>query len=121
MMQKLKESESNLKSQIADLSITLMNSHPKLKALRSQLGGIQVQMRQETARILSSIETEAKVAKLRDSFTEKADQIRALQGKGYAPLMRFGQYTVDVVRLDEDGKPAKDDDGGPKRGKRERE
>ena len=52
-----------------------------------------------------------KVAKLRDSFTEKADQIRALQGKGYAPLMRFGQYTVDVVRLDEDGKPAKDDDG----------
>lgn len=53
----------------------------------------------------------AKVAKLRDSFTEKAEQIRALQGKGYAPLMRFGQYTVDVVRLDEDGKPAKDDDG----------
>lgn len=67
MMQKLKESESNLKSQIADLSITLMNSHPKLKALRSQLAGIQVQMRQETARILSSIETEAKVAKLREA------------------------------------------------------
>ena len=53
----------------------------------------------------------AKVAKLRDSFTEKAEQIRALHGKGYAPLMRFGQYTVDVVRLDEDSKPAKDDDG----------
>ena len=53
----------------------------------------------------------AKVAALRDSFTAKKDEIRKLQGKGYAPLMRFGQYTVDVVRLDEDGKPAKDDDG----------
>lgn len=66
MMQKLKENESNLKSQIADLSITLMNNHPKLKSLRSQLGGIQQQMRQETSRILASIETEARVAKLRE-------------------------------------------------------
>lgn len=53
----------------------------------------------------------ARVTKLRDSFTEKAEQIRTMQRKGYAPLMRFGQYTVDVVRLDEDGKPVKDDDG----------
>lgn len=67
MMQKLKESESNIKSQIADLSITLLNNHPKLKGLRSQLGGIQAQIRQETTRILSSIENEAKVAKLREA------------------------------------------------------
>ena len=66
MMQKLKETESNLKSQIADLSTTLLNSHPRLKGLRSQLGGIQVQIRQETSKILSSIENEAKVAKLRE-------------------------------------------------------
>lgn len=67
MMQKLKESESNIKSQIADLSITLLNNHPKLKGLRSQLGGIQSQIRQETTRILASIENEAKVAKLREA------------------------------------------------------
>lgn len=66
MMQKLKETESGIKGQIADLSTTLMNNHPRLKALRSQLGGIQVQIRQETTKILSSIENEAKVAKLRE-------------------------------------------------------
>lgn len=66
MMQKLKETESTIKGQIADLSTTLMNNHPRLKALRSQLGGIQVQIRQETTKILSSIENEAKVARLRE-------------------------------------------------------
>lgn len=66
MMQKLKETESGIKGQIADLSTTLMNNHPRLKALRSQLGGIQVQIRQETTKILSSIENEAKVARLRE-------------------------------------------------------
>lgn len=53
--------------------------------------------------------------KLRSSFTDKASQIRKLQSEGYAPLMRFGQYTVDVVRLDEDGNPAMNEDGEPDR------
>lgn len=52
---------------------------------------------------------------LRSSFTDKASQIRKLQSEGYAPLMRFGQYTVDVVRLDEDGNPAMNEDGEPDR------
>ncbi len=66
MMQKLKETESGLKGQIADLSITLLNNHPKLKALRSQLAAVQQQIRQETSKILSSIENEARVATLRE-------------------------------------------------------
>ena len=39
------------------------------------------------------------------AFTGKADQIRALQQEGYAPLMRFGQYIVDVAKFDENGEP----------------
>lgn len=66
IIQKLKETESGLKGQIADLSITLLNNHPKLKALRSQLAAVQQQIRQETAKILSSIENEARVASLRE-------------------------------------------------------
>lgn len=65
-IQRLKETESALKAQIADLSITLLNNHPKLKALRSQLAAVQQQIRQETTRILSSIENEARVADLRE-------------------------------------------------------
>lgn len=52
---------------------------------------------------------------LRDSFIDKADKIHELQEQGYAPLMRFGEYTVDVVRLDKDGKPVMDEDGNPDR------
>ena len=50
----------------------------------------------------------------RDTFTGKVEKIRELQDEGYAPLMRFGQYTVDVVRM-EDGKVAMNEDGEPDR------
>lgn len=41
----------------------------------------------------------------------KAQQIETLKAQGYAPLMRFGQYTVDVFLAGEDGKPIKDASG----------
>lgn len=65
-IQRLKETESALKAQIADMSISLLNNHPKLKAVRSQLAAVQQQIRQETTKILSGIENEARVADLRE-------------------------------------------------------
>ena len=50
----------------------------------------------------------------RDTFTGKVEKIRELQDEGYAPLMRFGQYTVDVVRM-KDGKVVMNEDGEPDR------
>lgn len=65
---------------------------------------------------MAELETALRDAEsLRSSFTDKASQIRKLQSEGYAPLMRFGQYTVDVVRLDEDGNPAMNEAGEPDR------
>lgn len=32
-----------------------------------------------------------------NGIIERADKVRDLQGRGYAPLSRFGRYTVDVV------------------------
>lgn len=58
---------------------------------------------------------ERSLENLRASFTEKVEQIRKLQSEGYAPLMRFGQYTVDVARLDDEGHPLLDEDGNPDR------
>ena len=58
---------------------------------------------------------ERSLENLRASFTEKVEQIRKLQSEGYAPLMRFGQYTVDVVKLDDEGQPMQDEDGNPDR------
>ncbi|MBX4993354.1 uncharacterized protein involved in exopolysaccharide biosynthesis/Mrp family chromosome partitioning ATPase [Rhizobium binae] len=70
-IQRLKGTESGLQSQISDLQTSLLNSHPRLKSLRAQLADIRAQIRQETQRILTSIENEAKVADLRASELER--------------------------------------------------
>ena len=61
MIQRLKETESNIQGQIADLSTTLLDGHPRLKGLKSQLQGIRAQIVSETQKILGSLENEAKV------------------------------------------------------------
>ncbi|MDK4732885.1 Wzz/FepE/Etk N-terminal domain-containing protein [Rhizobium sp. CNPSo 3490] len=70
-IQRLKATESGLQSQISDLQTSLLNSHPRLKSLRAQLSDIRRQIRQETQKILASIENEAKVADLRASELER--------------------------------------------------
>ncbi|WP_026619284.1 exopolysaccharide transport family protein [Ensifer sp. WSM1721] len=66
MIQRLKESQANVKGQIADLSTTLLDGHPRLKGLKSQLEGVEEQIRAETRKILASLENEAKVGQLRE-------------------------------------------------------
>lgn len=64
-IQQLKTQESQIQSQISDLSTTLLDGHPRLKSLRAQLAGIRAQINVETRKILKSLENNADVAKLR--------------------------------------------------------
>ncbi|QKK28502.1 chain-length determining protein [Rhizobium indicum] len=73
-IQRLKATESGLQSQISDLQTSLLNSHPRLKSLRAQLSDIRSQIRQETQKILASIENESKVADLRASELERQSE-----------------------------------------------
>ncbi|HTO30152.1 MAG TPA: exopolysaccharide transport family protein [Pararhizobium sp.] len=66
MIQRLKETESNVQGQVADLSTTLLDGHPRLKALKAQLQGIRTQITSETKKILGSLENEASVSQLRE-------------------------------------------------------
>lgn len=66
MIQRLKETQSGIEGQIADLSTMMLDGHPRLKGLRSQLEGIRRQIRTETQKILSSLENEAAVARNRE-------------------------------------------------------
>ena len=66
MIQRLKETQSNIEGQIADLSTSLLDGHPRLKGLRSQLSGITEQIRRETRKVLASLESEAAVARDRE-------------------------------------------------------
>ncbi|SIP90363.1 exopolysaccharide transport protein family [Rhizobium sp. RU35A] len=79
MIQRLKESEAGLRSQIADASTTLMDGHPRLKALRAQLAGIGQQIEAETRKILASLEGEATVARLREQ--QLMQQLGSLQAE----------------------------------------
>lgn len=66
MIQRLKETQSAIEGQIADLSTSLLDGHPRLKGLRSQLAGITDQIRRETRKVLASLESEASVARDRE-------------------------------------------------------
>ncbi|WP_275790387.1 GumC family protein [Pararhizobium gei] len=66
MIQRLKETESNVQGQISDLSTSLLDGHPRIKALKAQLSGIRRQILSETQKILSSLENEASVSQLRE-------------------------------------------------------
>ncbi|MBL0371351.1 exopolysaccharide transport family protein [Rhizobium sp. KVB221] len=66
MIQRLKETQSGIEGQIADLSTQLLEGHPRLKGLRSQLEGIRSQIRTETQKILASLENEAGVSRMRE-------------------------------------------------------
>jgi uncharacterized protein involved in exopolysaccharide biosynthesis/Mrp family chromosome partitioning ATPase len=77
-MQRLKATESGLQSQISDLQTSLLNNHPRLKSLRAQLADIKTQIRQETQKILASIENEKKLAALRQAELEQqSDKLKA--------------------------------------------
>ncbi|WOS63926.1 GumC family protein [Sinorhizobium fredii] len=79
MIQRLKENQAALQAQLADLSTALLDGHPRLKGLKSQLEGIQAQIRAETQKILSSLDNEAKVGQLREQ--QLLQQLNALKAQ----------------------------------------
>ncbi|MDB5522819.1 MAG: chain length determinant family protein [Rhizobium sp.] len=78
MIQRLKETQSGIEGQLADLSTQLLDGHPRIKGLRSQLEGIRQQIRQETQKILVSLENEAGVAKSREQqLVQQLNSVKA--------------------------------------------
>jgi uncharacterized protein involved in exopolysaccharide biosynthesis/Mrp family chromosome partitioning ATPase len=67
LIQRLRERQVQLNTQIADLSTTLLDNHPRIKALRSQLLDLDEQIRSEARNILRGLETEAETARLRET------------------------------------------------------
>ncbi|GEO84632.1 MULTISPECIES: exopolysaccharide transport family protein [Alphaproteobacteria] len=124
-IQRLKASESEIRSRIADLSTTLLDGHPQMKALRAQLAGIHDQITAESAKIASGLENEANVARARETQliqqlnTVKADTARAGNDEvGLKALEReataqrqlletyLARYREATTRLDKGASPA---------------
>lgn len=70
LIQRLRERQVQLRSEIADLSITLLDNHPRIKSLRAQLSDLDQQIRGEAEKVLSGLQNEARSAKARETEIE---------------------------------------------------
>jgi exopolysaccharide transport family protein len=66
LIQRLRERQIQLRTDIADLSTTLLPNHPRIKALNSQLADLDTQIRSEAEKVLVGLVNEANGADLRE-------------------------------------------------------
>ncbi|KXF77683.1 chain-length determining protein [Paramesorhizobium deserti] len=93
LMQRLRERQIQLNAQIADLSTSLLDGHPRIRALRSQLSDLNQQIRAEGRKILESLENEASLAKLRE--VELTRELNTMK----AQAARAGDQEVELRAL----------------------
>ena len=94
VIQRLRESEGNIRAQLADVSTTLLDAHPRMKGLRAQLADVEQQIVNEIRKVLSSLENNAKVARIREE--ELTAQLNALK----AGSAREGEEAVELRSLE---------------------
>lgn len=93
-IQRLKENETTIRSQISDLTSSLLDGHPRIRALRNQLDGIQKQIQEETRKVLASLENEANVSRLRER--QLVQQLNVLKTES----VRAGEQQVGLNDLE---------------------
>jgi len=94
LIQSLRERQVQLKADIADLSTTLLDNHPRIRALRSQLADLDEQIRGEAQKVLKSLETQAQTAKFREA------QLLADLNTAKAASARAGDDEVELRALE---------------------
>jgi uncharacterized protein involved in exopolysaccharide biosynthesis/Mrp family chromosome partitioning ATPase len=79
LISRLIEQRVQVQRQIAELSATLMPSHPRMKQLNAELADVRTQIRAEVSKVVKGLENEAQVAgaretSLRNSLNEAKSQ-----------------------------------------------
>ncbi|RWM06270.1 MAG: chain-length determining protein [Mesorhizobium sp.] len=96
LIQRLLERQVELRANIADLSTTLLDNHPRIRALKSQLADLNGQIRNEAQKILKGLATQAQTAKAReDQLVEEVNQLKAASA-------RAGEQQVQLDALQRD-------------------
>ena len=102
VMQRLRDRQADIQSNIADLSVTLLEGHPRIKGLRSQLRDIETQIRAETAKQLRGLEAEAELAQFRED--ELLSQLNSLKEAS----ARAGNEEVELRALEREATAQRD-------------
>ncbi len=72
LIQRLVEQRTQLRGEIATQSTTLLPAHPKMRELQAQHADLERQIRQEAAKIASSLESEGELASVRLESIKKS-------------------------------------------------
>lgn len=72
LIQRLREREVGLRAEIAELSASLLPTHPRIQALQSQLADFERQIRLEAEKILQSLRSAARVAAARQAALQES-------------------------------------------------
>ena len=96
LIQRLRERQVELKTNIADLSTTLLDNHPRIRALRSQLVDLDGQIRNEAQKIMRGLLTQAQTAKAREN--QLIAEVNTLK----AASARAGEEQVELDALQRD-------------------
>lgn len=93
LIQRLRERQIELRTNIADLSTTLLDNHPRLRAMRSQLADLDGQIRNEAQKIMRGLLTQAQTAQAREN------QLISDVNKLKAASSRAGEEQVQLDAL----------------------
>ncbi|WP_181337957.1 GumC family protein [Hyphomicrobium methylovorum] len=72
LIQNLVQQRVGIERQISELSATLLSGHPRMRQLKADLAGLNVQVRNEVSKIVDSLDKEAKVARGREASIEQS-------------------------------------------------
>ncbi|PTE12213.1 GumC family protein [Mesorhizobium helmanticense] len=96
LIQRLRERQVELKANIADLSTTLLDNHPRIRALKSQLADLDRQIRNEAEKIMKGLMTQAQTAQAREK--QLVADVNTLK----AASARAGEEQVELDALQRD-------------------
>ncbi|MBZ9990067.1 exopolysaccharide transport family protein [Mesorhizobium sp. BH1-1-5] len=96
LIQRLRERQVELRANIADLSTTLLDNHPRIRALKSQLADLDGQIRNEAQKIIRGLSSQAQTARARE------DQLAADVNTLKAASARAGEQQVQLDALQRD-------------------
>lgn len=96
-MQRLIELRLGLNSEIASLSVTLLDGHPRIKSLRSQLVDLNRQINAEGRKLLTSLNSATEIAKLRENdLNRELDQLNAELAHAHVPQLEAQALEQEV-------------------------
>ncbi|WP_421913453.1 GumC family protein [Mesorhizobium sp.] len=93
LIQRLRERQVELKANIADLSTTLLDNHPRIRALKSQLADLDGQIRNEAEKLMKGLMTQAQTAQAREN--QLVAEVNTLK----AASARAGEQQVELDAL----------------------